>query len=102
VNLEYLFFSIKNLREIINSYGRKGATMVNLNKEEFSSLKIIYPSYDLVDYYHNLVSGFFKLVKNLLIKNSNLRRSRDILLPKLISGEIDVSNLDIDIRDQEQ
>ena len=30
-------------------------------------------------------------------KNINLRQTRDLLLPKLISGEIDVSELDIDI-----
>jgi len=94
-NLEYLFFSIKNLRDIINSYGRKGATIVNLNKEEFSSLKIVYPSYELVKNYHYLVTDFFKLIRNLLIKNRNLRSSRNFLLPKLISGELDVSNLDI-------
>ena len=29
-------------------------------------------------------------------KNANLRQTRDLLLPKLISGEIDVSELDID------
>jgi hypothetical protein len=31
----------------------------------------------------------------LVFKNRNLRRTRDLLLPKLISGALDVSNLDI-------
>jgi type I restriction enzyme S subunit len=30
-------------------------------------------------------------------KNANLRRTRDLLLPRLISGEVDVSGLDIDV-----
>ena len=34
-------------------------------------------------------------VENLTIKNSNLRQTRDLLLPKLISGELDVSELEI-------
>ena len=34
---------------------------------------------------------------NLRLRNRSLRRSRDLLLPKLISGELDVSELDIDI-----
>ena len=34
---------------------------------------------------------------NLILRNANLRKTRDLLLPKLISGEIDVSELDINI-----
>ena len=36
-------------------------------------------------------------IQNIGAKNTNLRQTRDLLLPKLISGEIDVSELDIDI-----
>ena len=35
---------------------------------------------------------------NLQKRNTTLRQTRDLLLPKLISGELDVSELDIDIR----
>lgn len=35
------------------------------------------------------------LIDKLREKNQNLRQTRDILLPKLISGELDVSELDI-------
>ena len=37
----------------------------------------------------------FDLINNLLVKNINLRRTRDLLLPKLISGEVDVENIDV-------
>ncbi len=36
-------------------------------------------------------------IQNLIFKNRNLRRTRDLLLPKLISGELDVADLDIDV-----
>ena len=39
----------------------------------------------------------FAELANLTLKNANLRQTRDLLLPKLISGEIDVSELDINI-----
>ena len=38
-----------------------------------------------------LVLPTFKLVQTLALKNANLRATRDLLLPKLISGELDVS-----------
>jgi len=41
-------------------------------------------------------SGTWKLVLNLHRQNANLRLTRDFLIPKLISGQIDVSDFDID------
>lgn len=35
-------------------------------------------------------------IHNMIFRNRNLRRTRDLLLPKLISGEVDVSNLEIE------
>lgn len=46
-----------------------------------------------------MVSPMFKLIHQFSKKNVNLRQTRDILLPKLISGELDVSDLDIKVED---
>jgi hypothetical protein len=40
--------------------------------------------------------GFWDSLQNMIFRNKNLRSTRDLLLPKLISGEVDVDNLDID------
>ncbi len=42
-----------------------------------------------------ILSPLLEKIQILAIKNTNLRKTRDLLLPKLISGEIDVENLDI-------
>lgn len=42
--------------------------------------------------------SLFKQITLLEHKNQNLRKTRNLLLPKLVSGEIDVSDLDIHIR----
>ena len=39
-------------------------------------------------------------IVQLYLKNSNLRKTRDLLLPKLISGQLDVEDLEIDIGEQ--
>lgn len=41
-----------------------------------------------------------KIFKSLGCKNANLRKTRDLLLPKLISGEIDVEEMDIKVIDE--
>lgn len=48
-----------------------------------------------------IITPFFEMIQTICVKNANLRRTRDLLLPKLISGEVDVSRLDIEIGVQE-
>ncbi len=50
---------------------------------------------ELLELFDKEISSFFKLIKNLEIKNENLLQTRNLLLPKLISGEIDVSNVPV-------
>lgn len=92
-NREFLYFALVGLRETINLYGANGATMVNLNKSKFEGLKIVYGDSSTVDHYHAVASPIFQEILVLQKKNANLRTTRDLLLPKLISGELDVSNL---------
>lgn len=43
-----------------------------------------------------VVRPMFSLIHSLATKNSNLRRTRDLLLPRLLSGDLDVSKLDVE------
>ncbi|VEP13478.1 Restriction modification system DNA specificity domain protein (modular protein) [Hyella patelloides LEGE 07179] len=73
-----------------------GATFNSIVMDTFKRLQIIEPPVALIDEFSNLVSPIFEQMLNLINKNINLRKTRDLLLPKLISGQIDVENLDID------
>ena len=53
------------------------------------------PNQDILNQFELTIASFFRKIQNLSEKNANLRQTRDLLLPKLISGEIDVSELDI-------
>jgi type I restriction enzyme S subunit len=54
----------------------------------------------MVKLFDFLVEPFFAEIMCLAKKNFVLRRTRDMLLPKLISGEIDVSELDIKVPEE--
>jgi len=95
--LEFLYFSILELKETIQLYGSTGATMSNLSKGKFMVLKVIKPSDELLAMYHTAASPMFELIENLQLKNLNLQTTRDLLLPRLISGQVDVSELEIDV-----
>ena len=60
------------------------------------------PSENILSKIYDILEQIHILELNLKIKNQNLRKTRDLLLPKLISGEIDVSDLDIHIRNEFQ
>ncbi len=89
-NREYLFLSILGLKETMKQYGATGATMFNLSKGKFSLLKLLKPNSLFLINFNKHCKPIFDSIENLLIKNQNLIKQRNLLLPKLISGEIEV------------
>ena len=63
----------------------------------FDNYFLPHPDQDSLRQFECIIAPLFKKVQNLWEKNTILHRTRDLLLPKLISGEIDVSELDINI-----
>ena len=59
--------------------------------------KIVIPDRVIMDRFSSIINPLFHLINVLGVNNTNLRQTRDLLLPKLISGRLDVSDLDIDI-----
>lgn len=66
---------------------------------EFTTKRLALPSADLCAKFGSYIKPYVLLQYKLEQKNKNLQETRDILLPKLISGEIDVEDMDIDIGD---
>lgn len=73
-----------------------GATFKEISKRSFRTIRFALPPVDLVTRFTKLTDPMLGLIRNLIRQNANLRATRDLLLPRLVSGEIDVSNLDID------
>ncbi|MEW6618811.1 MAG: restriction endonuclease subunit S [bacterium] len=94
--LHYVYYYLRQMN-FINS----DAAVPGLNRNQAYLLPFLIPSEELVDVFQERICSNFKLVTVLKSKCEILRTSRDILLPKLISGELDVSDLDIAIREQE-
>ena len=69
--------------------------MGSLNVRGIIKLLIPLPPYELVNSFESRVRPIRGLIELLQFQIANLKRTRDILLPRLVSGEIHVSNLDI-------
>lgn len=88
--LEWLYHTCKSLKETIELFGATGATMTNLSKGKFEKLKVVDPGEDLILAYHNKVKPLFDEIIFLMYQNQNLAAQRDMLLPRLMSGKLEV------------
>lgn len=70
-----------------------GTKMPRADWKVLRNYPVLIPSDRLLSDFNSLVLGVVNQARNLMLKNVNLRAQRDLLLPKLISGEIDVSNI---------
>ncbi|SNC74645.1 type I restriction enzyme, S subunit [Marinobacter sp. es.048] len=85
----YSYLTLKGFREKLLAIGG-GATMPNVNKSKFSSMEVLLPPESLLDSFHDLVTQQFLQMETLIKMNSKLTQARDILLPKLMNGEVAV------------
>jgi type I restriction enzyme S subunit len=77
-------------------YARQsGTTVLGIRQTELRKVPVIVPPINLQTSAAQISDDLFKSIETLQRKKANLRQTRDLLLPKLISGEIDVENLDI-------
>jgi type I restriction enzyme S subunit len=60
----------------------------------FNKFLMAQPSSEILTEFHDAVAPIFQLVHILSLKNRSLRGTRDMLLPKLVSGEVSVENLE--------
>ncbi|QIH23412.1 restriction endonuclease subunit S [Lactobacillus iners] len=70
-------------------------TMGHIKREELAKSRVLIPSNSDYERIGGLLAPLYNLVISNRIENSKLATIRDTLLPKLMSGEVDVSNLDL-------
>ncbi|WP_052215939.1 restriction endonuclease subunit S [Sphingomonas sp. ERG5] len=68
----------------------KGSAYPAVGSEDFADADILLPDSAALDRFHNHAGPMLELAARLHVQNTNLRTTRDLLLPKLISGEIEV------------
>ena len=73
-----------------------GTTVLGIRQAALRKISVIIPPLQLQSKAESVLETLTTIKETLEKKNTNLRQTRDLLLPKLISGEIDVSELQID------
>jgi type I restriction enzyme, S subunit len=90
----FVYFSLKLLHNEIVALGSGGSATLNLNKREFSRIRVLIPQVDVIGAFSKLVAPFFVRMLTADKESRTLAETRDALLPKLVSGEIRVGGVE--------
>ena len=85
----YLFHFFKENREFIIGLGN-GAAQQNLSQVLINKLKIVNPNKEILEIFEEKESMFFEKIYHLQQQITNLTQQRDLLLPRLMSGKLEV------------
>ena len=84
----YVFFLVKSVVERLIKKSN-GAVFSAITSKDFDE-EILIPSQKAVEDFTNVIDGFFRRIFTIGTENSRLSLLRDTLLPRLMSGELDV------------
>ncbi len=90
---EYLYCYLKSYN--YQTMGSTSSIATAVNSKIIKAMPFVVPTDDELMEFHNFASPLFAQIKVLQQQNRQLSQLRDMLLPKLISGEIDVSDINI-------
>jgi type I restriction enzyme S subunit len=85
---EYIYFYLKNFP--YDSLGSTSSIGTAINSKVVKAMPVLLPPKKVINDYKKDVEYDFNLIQNLLKQNTKLREARDILLPRLMSGVIEV------------
>ncbi|WP_081192099.1 restriction endonuclease subunit S [Halomonas sp. BC1] len=69
-----------------------GTTFAEISKKNFKIIPVVMPTESLISIYSKQASSLYKAIENNVRESDTLAKLRDSLLPKLLSGELSISN----------
>ena len=94
ISTAYMYFLLKNLLPTIEGMA-SGSTFKEISGAAMKSVPTVMPDADTIQLFSSFCEPVFKEQEILEAENHRLSALRDSLLPKLMSGELDVSDIDL-------
>ena len=90
----FIFYMIKSLKDQFDLYNGEGTVFGSINRDSLNSMKVIVPTNEVINDFEKIVAPLDFKYKSLFTENLLLTQQRDTLLPKLMSGELKINDLD--------
>ena len=91
----FVLYTVFSLREKLDMFNGEGTVFGSINRDALNSMPIIIPTKGEMDRFEEIVAPMDAAIRNNYEEICRLEAIRDSLLPRLMSGELDVSNLDL-------
>ena len=90
VGQQYLFWSLKMQQDYLMSAGKGSTNQLELSRETIGNCKILIPEQKIAEQAEKNLVTIHNKMKECSMQIARLREARDLLLPKLMSGEVEV------------
>lgn len=90
----FLFCSIKPLLNLIEQT-EVATTVIHIGKQDFDAFRIVMPPIEILNAFDDITAPMYNRIVNNIMENHRLSALRDSLLPRLMSGEINVSEVEL-------
>ena len=94
-NKEYMYYTLQ--QHFMYSSAKTGNTILNMSKEEFANIMILYPETSILKKYHNQCEPIFSQIDENIKELNLLTKQRNELLPLLMTGQVSVKQLNNDL-----
>ena len=91
----FVLYTVFSLREKLDMFNGEGTVFGSINRDALNSMPIIIPTKGEMDRFEEIVAPMDAAIRNNYEEICRLEAIRDSLLPRLMSGELDVSDLDL-------
>ena len=91
----FLYYALKSIRNKLLGIGATGSATLNINRSAFANIEIPWLDDTSMKKYIKEVKPLFDLIENNSMESLRLQRTKEILLSKLLVGELDVSNINL-------
>ena len=87
----FTYYMMKNLEPVFNGFEGEGTVFGSINKSNFESIEIIVPSNEIIYEFETVVNPLDDKILENTKQIQTLTQTRDTLLPRLMSGSIEIN-----------
>ncbi|MEA4995701.1 MAG: restriction endonuclease subunit S, partial [Petrimonas sp.] len=89
----FLFYTMQFLKPLLDKFNGEGTVFGSINRSSLENMQIVIPPSDIIERFERITQKIDLKILNSFNESNNLKNQRDIILPKLMSGELKINDL---------
>jgi type I restriction enzyme S subunit len=90
----FIIYTMFALKQHLDMFNGEGTVFGSINKNDMANLPVLIPKNEITRQFEDLVNPMDSIIESNYAESCNFQATRDTLLPRLMSGELSVSDID--------